>query len=123
MFRYDLTIGTSDKGSSIDEIKEVSYKHVLIVFGGLYGLEQALESDEQLNVDEPSLLFDHYINSLPYQGSRTIRTEEAILVTLAALRPKMSPKNPPKDFTSFKDYKVSFSSTEDNISQDLARFD
>lgn len=57
------------------------------MFGGLKGLEASLESDESLNVSDPELLFHHYINTCPGQGSRTIRTEEAILVTMSALRP------------------------------------
>ena len=32
-------------------------------------------------------LFDHYLNLCPNQGSRTIRTEEALLVGLSALKP------------------------------------
>lgn len=100
-FRYDVTIGTSDKGVSLDSIaeKEIKYEHTLILFGGLQGLESALDSDEQLLADDPSLLFDHYINSVPTQGSRTIRTEEAILVTMSALRSKLEQKNKVKDFT------------------------
>lgn len=31
-------------------------------------------------------------------GSRTIRTEEAVLISLAALDDKMKPENPPKEF-------------------------
>ncbi len=38
-------------------------------------------------MDDASLLFDHYVNTCVGQGSRTIRTEEAILVSLCALRP------------------------------------
>lgn len=91
---YDLTIGTSDKGKSIDKIinkpkkykfnKE--YKHCLIVFGGVDGLENALDCDDKLNIDDISLLFDLYVNTCPKQGSRTIRTEEAVLISLAELR-------------------------------------
>ncbi|XP_034176089.2 28S rRNA (uridine-N(3))-methyltransferase [Osmia lignaria lignaria] len=94
---YDLTIGTSDKGKSIDDIeaKSIKYHHALIVFGGLSGLEAALESDPNLNVDDPSLIFDKYLNTCPEQGSRTIRTEEAILITLAELRIKLSAKVSP----------------------------
>ena len=58
-----------------------------MVFGGLKGLETSLESDENLLVNDPSLVFDHYVNTCPGQGSGTIRTEEAILVTMSALRP------------------------------------
>ena len=39
-----------------------------------------------LDDDVPSL-FDHYLNLCPGQGSRTIRTEEALLVGLTALQP------------------------------------
>ena len=50
-------------------------RHLLIVFGGLKGLEYSLECDENLQVDDARLLFDHYLNTCPGQGSRTIRTE------------------------------------------------
>lgn len=95
-----MTIGTSDRGSSIDELpdKQLKYNHALIVFGGLHGIEAALESDEQLKVDEASLLFNHYINVLPNQGSRTIRTEEAILIALSGLRHKLCAINEPMAF-------------------------
>ncbi|KAK9744588.1 putative RNA methyltransferase [Popillia japonica] len=86
---YDLLIGTSDKGISVDEFECSSYKHLLIAFGGLNGLEAAVENDDVLKIDDPQLLFDHYLNTLPDQGSRTIRTEEAVLISLAALRPKI----------------------------------
>lgn len=89
---YDLTIGTSDKGKSIDmcENKDFSgFKHVLVVFGGIAGLESALDCDENLNINDVSLLFDKYLNTCPSQGSRTIRTEEAILISLAQLKSKL----------------------------------
>ena len=57
------------------------------MFGGLKGLEASLESDEKLTANDPSLVFDYYVNTCPGQGSGTIRTEEAILVTMSALRP------------------------------------
>ena len=103
---YDLTVGTSERGTNVDdagkltknctssEADEVSedkkFKHLLVVFGGVKGLEVALEADSDLKeVVDPSVLFDTYLNTCPKQGSRTIRTEEAILVTMAALRPKI----------------------------------
>lgn len=97
---YDLTIGTSDKGETVHNVEKASlaFDHALIVFGGLQGLEAALESDEKLNVDDPSLIFDQYLNTVPNQGSRTIRTEEAILISLATLEDKLSPNQKPKEF-------------------------
>ncbi|XP_023948792.1 putative methyltransferase C9orf114 [Bicyclus anynana] len=127
---YDLTIGTSDRGTAIDDLpnKGVEYNHALIVFGGLQGIESALESDEQLQVNEASLLFNHYINVLPNQGSRTIRTEEAILIAMSSLRTKLKANNEPM---VFKDTGIAVSnslptskpnlSSDDNL--DLSRFD
>ncbi|KAH8232909.1 hypothetical protein KR026_001772 [Drosophila bipectinata] len=91
---YDVTLGTSDRGTNVHEVpsQSYSYKHMLIVFGGLQGLESALANDEKLTVDDPELLFDHYVNVLPRQGSRTIRTEEALLIALAALQEKLQPE-------------------------------
>lgn len=66
---------------------------MLIVFGGLQGLEASLESDESLGVEDSSSLFQHYVNTCPEQGSRTIRTEEALLITMAALRPHINQAN------------------------------
>ncbi|XP_046982251.1 putative methyltransferase C9orf114 isoform X2 [Schistocerca americana] len=95
---YDLTIGTSDKGTPASQLKRKQlsgYRHALIVFGGLQGLEAALENDEQLNVEQPSLLFDHYVNTCPSQGTRTLRTEEALLISLAVLQKKLKTKAVP----------------------------
>lgn len=88
---YDLTIGTSDKGSPIDDLNldEKLYMHCLIAFGGLNGLEYALENDNVLKVDDISLLFDFYVNVCPKQACRTIRTEEAVLISLAEFRTKL----------------------------------
>ena len=73
--------------SQIDLLLTFFFRHLLVVFGGLKGLETSLESDETLPANDPSLVFDHYVNTCPGQGSGTIRTEEAILVTMSALRP------------------------------------
>lgn len=87
---YDLTIGTSERGDPVDSVQLPHFKHVLVVFGGVHGLEASLDADPNLNEDDPSLLFHHYLNTCPSQGSRTIRTEEAILITMSLLRPKIS---------------------------------
>lgn len=92
---YDLAVGTSDRGTNVQQVptKSLKFDHSLLVFGGLQGLEAALSNDEKLQVDDPELLFDHYLNVLPKQGSRTIRTEEAILIAMAAIQEKLQPKN------------------------------
>lgn len=97
---YDCVVGTSDKGSNVQSLtnKSLNYNHLLLVFGGIFGLEAALENDDNLNDEDPSVLFDHYLNVVPNQGSRTIRTEEAVLITLAALSEKINPSQPPPEF-------------------------
>uniref|UniRef100_A0A673TH11 28S rRNA (uridine-N(3))-methyltransferase n=1 Tax=Suricata suricatta TaxID=37032 RepID=A0A673TH11_SURSU len=72
---YDLTIGTSERGSDVASAQLPSFRHALVVFGGLQGLEAGVDADPNLEVAEPSVLFDLYVNTCPSQGSRTIRTE------------------------------------------------
>lgn len=104
---------------------------MLIVFGGLHGIEAALESDEQLQVDDASLLFNHYVNVLPNQGSRTIRTEEAVLVALSGLRNKLKANNQPMVFKDtgiatssiFNTEKSAFSESRVENNLDLSRFE
>ncbi|RKF80260.1 putative methyltransferase C9orf114 [Golovinomyces cichoracearum] len=92
---YDLTIGTSERGSNIEalfseeESLNGSFNHLLIVFGGVAGLELAVKNDEEfqrLGVFEAKDIFDRWINICPGQGSRTIRTEEALWIGLAGLK-------------------------------------
>ena len=91
---YDLSFGTSERGKPISSISSTNiepHAHLLVVFGGVAGIEAAAKADEVLrskgidagNVGE---LFDHWVNLLPGQGSRTIRTEEAVWVGLMGLR-------------------------------------
>ncbi|ODM87259.1 hypothetical protein Ocin01_19424 [Orchesella cincta] len=65
------------KGSDSRLLKPQSFDHLLIVFGGVEGLEYALE--REFGRDDVRKLFEHYVNTCPSQGSRTIRTE-AILI-------------------------------------------
>lgn len=91
---YDLSIGTSERGKPVSEITDdagmtTGFKHMMIVFGGVAGLEVAVKADEELEkvgVEKPEELFDHWVNLVPGQGSRTIRTEEAVWVGLMGLR-------------------------------------
>jgi predicted SPOUT superfamily RNA methylase MTH1 len=89
---YDLIIGTSDKGIDYEKAdygKWQEFKHCLIFFGGLQGIEGILESDEHFKNNDVNSLFHLYLNTCMKQGLRTIRTEEAILISLAALKPKL----------------------------------
>lgn len=100
---YDLCIGTSERGASISELFESKdkngasstafpqYQHLLLVFGGVAGIEAAISADPELlgkglTPETSSDLFDYWVNLLPNQGSRTIRTEEAVWLGLMGLR-------------------------------------
>jgi predicted SPOUT superfamily RNA methylase MTH1 len=48
-----------------------------------------VSNDPDLRSKDTQALFDMYLNVCPNQGSNTIRTEEAMLVTLSALRPML----------------------------------
>ena len=107
---YDLTIGTSERGKeSIDDEgfallppkrnsgdgakeKQSHYQHALIVFGGIAGIEECVDADERMKLSGSNAheLFDKWVNVCPYQGSRTIRSEEAVLITLARLSPLLA---------------------------------
>ena len=105
---YDLSIGTSEHGSTSlygggrastsaggdgsGGLALAPFRHALIVFGGVEGLEPAVAAEDELAEEceeDVASLFDHYLNLCPQQGSRTIRTEEALLVGLAALKPHL----------------------------------
>ena len=113
---YDVTIGTSERGVPLSSILDSApppssspdssddgpspdpkkpplpipnFRHLLIVFGGVAGLEAAVKADEELvrmGVVEPEGLFDYWVDLCPGQGSRTIRTEEAVWIGLMGLR-------------------------------------
>ncbi|CAM9213912.1 unnamed protein product [Phaeothamnion confervicola] len=97
---YDLTVGTSERGTaSVDDpnFKLPTFRHALIVFGGVAGIEASVDADETsaLAGENASSLFDLWVNTCPEQGSRTIRTEEAVLLSLARLRPAVARNVPP----------------------------
>ena len=96
---YDISIGTSERGQPLKEAldrealsRSADLQHVLIVFGGVAGLETAAKNDsncQQLGLvgERVQELFDVWVNLLPGQGSRTIRTEEAVWLGLTGFRP------------------------------------
>ncbi|CAM8911845.1 unnamed protein product [Rhodiola kirilowii] len=81
---YDYMIGTSEHGLVVksSELQIPACRHLLISFGGLAGLEESVEEDTNLKGKDVRDVFDSYLNTCPNQGSRTIRTEEAILISL-----------------------------------------
>lgn len=102
---YDVSIGTSERGKHVEDVLPLhlvapslnqksedstrlpeAYSHLLIVFGGVAGLEVAAAADPELETTNVSELFDAWVNICPGQGSRTIRTEEAVWLGLAAFK-------------------------------------
>ena len=90
---YDLTFGTSERGKPISELADganmPTFRHMMLVFGGVAGLEKAVKADVELiklGLEGPESLFDYWVNLVPNQGSRTVRTEEAIWLGLMATR-------------------------------------
>jgi len=103
---YDYSIGTSERGVPLQDLLSPpsasgggddedeptpsvpKWQHLLIVFGGVAGLEVALQNDKELKgkVSQASEMFDAWVNLVQGQGSRTIRTEEAVWIGLMGLK-------------------------------------
>ncbi len=89
---FDLTIATSKKGVKFADVAgELAGKweranSVLVGFGaptrGLYEVAR----DEGANLDD---LVDFVVNTIPAQGTETVRTEEALLASLAILNAQL----------------------------------
>ncbi len=62
---------------------------MLIVFGGIAGIEESVDVDKSMALPGKysRKLFEVWVNICPYQGSRTIRSEEAVFIALARLSP------------------------------------
>lgn len=84
---YDYVIGTSERG----EVRKAGdpwlpdFTHLLVAFGGPEGLERVHNQSQALRTKRPEDIYSAYINTCPAQGSRTIRTEEAITISLGRL--------------------------------------
>ena len=85
---YDLSVGTSERGTVSKTLQLPGIKHLLVAFGGPAGLEDCMTRDPSYaEVDQDaSKLFDLWLNTCPQQGSRTIRTEEALLISMSCLQ-------------------------------------
>ncbi|MEM3696592.1 MAG: RNA methyltransferase [Candidatus Bathyarchaeia archaeon] len=83
---FDLTIATSKYGAPLTEVAEKLSERwkkadkILLAFGaptqGLYEIAKK----EGLNLDE---IVDFVVNTIPMQGTETVRTEEALIASLA----------------------------------------
>lgn len=90
--KFDLTIATSKRGVPIKEVadklteKWKLARTILVVFGaparGLYEIAKS----EGFRLDE---IADFVINTIPRQGTETVRTEEALIASLGILNHHM----------------------------------
>jgi predicted SPOUT superfamily RNA methylase MTH1 len=97
-FHYDYKVGVSERaGLSVDDrkFKLPPFQHLLVVIGGGDGIEDSVENDGELSMSasDASKLFNGYVRTAPTTGSRSVRTEEALAVTLARLAPFIDKAN------------------------------
>ncbi|KAF2021805.1 DUF171-domain-containing protein [Aaosphaeria arxii CBS 175.79] len=120
---YDYVIGTSERGVPLSQVlpdatkpgkssRRTSssasaggpnkvpsqFKHLLLVFGGVTGLEPAVANDPEfrskgLTKETAHTVFDAWVNLVPNQGSRTIRLEEAVWLGLMGFRGYVESQN------------------------------
>mmetsp|Transcript_21562 Transcript_21562/g.45348 ORF Transcript_21562/g.45348 Transcript_21562/m.45348 type:complete len:525 (-) Transcript_21562:147-1721(-) len=131
---YDLKVGTSERGDisiddpnfglrkkntnknvnrksseKIDSNENEHFNHLIIVFGGVAGIEESVDADESMTLsgEDSKKMFDIWVNICPYQGSRTIRTEEALFIALARFSQYISKncQNPVSDSKKSKQAK------------------
>ena len=95
--KYDLKVGLSDKGVKLFDNKTnndgthepfslPSFQHLLLCFGIGKDLESVIEADETMTMHSGNI-FDMKLDPWPKGGSRTIRTEEALIIALSRLQP------------------------------------
>ena len=85
---FDLKIGTSRYGSPVRSVWSrltlslKSAKEMMIAFGSpKIGLKEILAQEGEI----PEDVFDYYVNTVRDQGVATVRTEEAVLISLGIL--------------------------------------
>jgi len=84
--KADYRIGTSRRGRNLNEairgIERSSPASLAIAFGGPYAGLSEICQRQGVDAEE---LFDVVVNTIPQQGTATVRTEEALIATLALL--------------------------------------
>ena len=91
---FDLTVGTSKFATRFQETAQKlgerwrKARNILILFGApTRGLHE-IAKDEGANLNR---IVDFVVNTVPNQGTETVRTEEALLATLAVLNVHFEP--------------------------------
>jgi predicted SPOUT superfamily RNA methylase MTH1 len=85
---YDLVVATSKNGTPLTQVADELAKRwkksrrVLVAFGAPTQGLQEIVAQEKLRLDEVA---DFTVNTIPDQGTETVRTEEALYASLALL--------------------------------------
>ena len=86
--RFDLTVATSKRGTLLAEVEEKvagkwkDARTVLLAFGApANGLYEIVEK-EGLRLED---VVDFVVNTIPFQATKTVRTEEAVIASLAVV--------------------------------------
>lgn len=91
--KVGYNLGTSRYGQNwnevVETVKEDTKKNIVLVFGGP---NQGLFEICKKQGDDPNSLFDVIVNTIPNQGTKTVRTEEALTSTLAILNIELGKK-------------------------------
>ena len=87
-YAYDLVIATSKMGTPISQITDnlterwMNSTNIMVAFGAPTMGLQEIVAQENLSLDKVA---DFTVNTIPNQGTNTVRTEEALYATLALL--------------------------------------
>lgn len=88
-FKFDLVIATSRRGEAWSRVASnisrrlVKADSTILLFGSYKAGLQEILSHENLKLDD---VVEFTVNTIPSQGSATVRTEEALIASLALLR-------------------------------------
>ncbi|GMS87938.1 hypothetical protein PENTCL1PPCAC_10113, partial [Pristionchus entomophagus] len=85
--KYDCIIGTSPNGARAAELEVDTMKHsnILVVFGGIEGVDAAIEGDEAYEQTSAEEAFTLLLRPFVSNGSRSERIEENVLVGLSTV--------------------------------------
>jgi len=84
--KFDLTVATSRYGLPFTGLKEQLFEkwktaeHVAVIFGAPNAGLSEIAARENLKLEQVT---DYIVNTIPFQGTETVRTEEAIFASLA----------------------------------------